>query len=137
MPLRDDDHTGYRIREQGRLARLTQVQLADRIPYSLSLLSQVECGARPATPGFVDAVAQALRVDPSELTGSPAVTSLRPDRLLSPVAPIREALDQYGLGPTSDLTAVRPLRNWGPEQRRCARAFGPPTYAPQLRRCPH
>ncbi|MFJ7589718.1 helix-turn-helix domain-containing protein [Streptomyces sp. NPDC097617] len=49
MPAPDDDHTGSRIREQRHLARLTQRELADRIAYSLSLLSQVECGARPAT----------------------------------------------------------------------------------------
>ncbi|MEU8465381.1 helix-turn-helix transcriptional regulator [Streptomyces sp. NPDC029003] len=108
MPLPDDDHTGFRIREQRRLARLTQTELADRIPYSLSLLSQVECGARPATPGFVAAVAQALRVDADRLTGPPAGTALPPDRLLPLVAPIREALDRYDLGPHPDLHAVRP-----------------------------
>ncbi|WCD89691.1 hypothetical protein KPP03845_106113 [Streptomyces xanthophaeus] len=42
MPLPDDDHTGSRIRAQRRLKRLTQRELADRIPYSLSLLNQVE-----------------------------------------------------------------------------------------------
>ncbi|MEU9943397.1 helix-turn-helix domain-containing protein [Streptomyces lavendulae] len=108
MPLLDDDHTGSRIREQRRLARLTQRELADRIPYSLSLLNQVECGARPATPGFVAAVAHALRVDSSKLTGPPAVTALPADRLLALVAPIREALDRYDLGPNPDLAAVRP-----------------------------
>jgi len=108
MPLPDDDHTGSRIREQRRLARLTQRELADRIPYSLSLLNQVECGARPATPGFVAAVAHALRVDASKLTGPPAVTALPADRLLALVAPIREALDRYDLGPNPDLTRVRP-----------------------------
>ncbi|MEU8498852.1 helix-turn-helix transcriptional regulator [Streptomyces lavendulae] len=108
MPLLDDDHTGSRIREQRRLTRLTQRELADRIPYSLSLLNQVECGARPATPGFVAAVAHALRVDSSKLTGPPAVTALPADRLLALVAPIREALDRYDLGPNPDLAAVRP-----------------------------
>ncbi|MEU4951924.1 helix-turn-helix domain-containing protein [Streptomyces lavendulae] len=108
MPLLDDDHTGSRIREQRRLARLTQRELADRIPYSLSLLNQVECGARPATAGFVAAVAHALRVDSSKLTGPPAVTALPADRLLALVAPIREALDRYDLGPNPDLAAVRP-----------------------------
>ena len=29
---RDDDHTGARIKEQRKLARLTQRQLADRLP---------------------------------------------------------------------------------------------------------
>ncbi|MEU9233089.1 helix-turn-helix domain-containing protein [Streptomyces subrutilus] len=108
MPLPDDDHTGSRIREQRRLARLTQRELADRIPYSLSLLNQVECGARPATPGFVAAVAHALRMDASRLAGPPALTSLPPHRLLALVGPIREALDRYDLGPDPDLAAVRP-----------------------------
>ncbi|MFK0217399.1 helix-turn-helix domain-containing protein [Streptomyces vinaceus] len=108
MPLPEDDHTGSRIREQRRLARLTQIQLADRIPYSLSLLSQVECGARPATAGFVAAVAQALRVDTSKLSGPPGVASVPSDRLLHVVVPIREALDRYDLGPNPDLTTVRP-----------------------------
>ncbi|MET8755389.1 helix-turn-helix transcriptional regulator [Streptomyces sp. NPDC004667] len=108
MPLPDDEHTGHRIREQRRLSRLTQRELADRIPYSLSLLNQVECGARPATPSFVAAVAHALRVDTSKLTGPTAVTALPADRLLALVAPIREALDRFDLGPNPDLTHVRP-----------------------------
>ncbi|MFE3992050.1 helix-turn-helix domain-containing protein [Streptomyces goshikiensis] len=106
----DDDHTGSRIREQRRLHHLTQQQLADRIPYSLSLLNQVECGARRALPGLVAAVAQALGVDASDLTGPPAVTSLPPDRLVALVAPIREALDRFDLGPIPGLPAVRPAR---------------------------
>ncbi|MFD3541005.1 helix-turn-helix domain-containing protein [Streptomyces sp. NPDC058662] len=111
MPALDDGHTGSRIQEQRRLARLTQRELAHRIPYSLSLLNQVECGARPATPGFVAAVAQALKVDASRLTGPPALTSLPPDRLVSLVTPIREALDRFDLGPNLDLLRIRPLPN--------------------------
>lgn len=107
MPNLDDDHTGTRIREQRRLARLTQRQLADRIPYSYSLLTQVECGARPALPDFVAAVAHALKVDVTVLTGQPYVTELQRDRLAELVRPIREALDLYDLGPNPDLT-VRP-----------------------------
>ncbi|NUP19021.1 MAG: helix-turn-helix transcriptional regulator [Streptomyces sp.] len=108
MPLPDDDHTGSRIREQRRLKRLTQRELAARIPYSMSLLTQVECGARAATPGFVAAVAQAIGVDASLLTGPPAVTSLPSDRLVALVAPIREALDRYDLGTNPDLVQIRP-----------------------------
>jgi transcriptional regulator with XRE-family HTH domain len=107
MPNLDDDHTGTRIREQRRLARLTQRQLADRIPYSYSLLNQVECGARPATGDFVAAVARALNVDVTTLTGQPYVTELQRDRLAELVRPIREALDLYDLGTNPDLT-VRP-----------------------------
>ncbi|MER6478731.1 helix-turn-helix domain-containing protein [Streptomyces filamentosus] len=107
MPPLDDAHTGTRIREQRRLARLTQRELAARIPYSYSLLNQVECGARPATADFVAAVARALRVDVTVLTGQPYVTQLDQDRLAELVRPIREALDLYDLGPDPDLT-VRP-----------------------------
>lgn len=63
MPRLDGNHTGARIREQRKLARLTQRQLAERIPYSYSLLNQVECGAKPANLDFIAALARALRVD--------------------------------------------------------------------------
>ncbi|MFE9722564.1 helix-turn-helix domain-containing protein [Streptomyces sp. NPDC005794] len=98
MPRLDDDHTGTRIKEQRKLARLTQRQLADRLPYSYSLLNQVECGAKPANLDFVAAVSKALRVDVTALTGQPYVIELRQDRLAGLVRPIREALDLYDLG---------------------------------------
>jgi len=107
MPNLDDDHTGSRIKEQRRLARLTQREFADRIPYSYSYLTQVECGARPATSDFVAACAHALAVDVTTLTGQPYVTELQRDRLAELVRPIREALDLYDLGADPDLT-VRP-----------------------------
>ncbi|MEV8626505.1 helix-turn-helix transcriptional regulator [Streptomyces sp. NPDC051079] len=107
MPPLGNDDTGTRIREQRRLARLSQRELADRLPYSYSLLNQVECGARPASPDFVAAVAHALRIDVTVLTGQPYVTQLHQDRLAELVRPIREALDLYDLGPDPDL-AVRP-----------------------------
>lgn len=107
MPRHDDDHTGTRIREQRKLARLTLRQLADRIPFSYSLLTQVECGARPASVDFVAAAARALGIDVTTLTGQPYVTELQQDRLAELVRPIREALDLYDLGPDPDLM-VRP-----------------------------
>lgn len=106
MPTLDDDHTGARIREQRKLARLTQRELADRIPYSYSLLNQVECGARPASTDFVAAVSRALRIDVTALTGQPYVTELQQDRLAELVMPIRESLDLYDLGADPDM-AVR------------------------------
>lgn len=110
MPRLDDDHTGARIKEQRKLARLTQRELADRIPYSYSLLNQVECGARPASVDLVAAVSRALRIDVTVLTGQPYVTELQQDRLAALVRPIREALDLYDLGASPGL-ATRP----GPE----------------------
>ena len=104
MPTVDENHTGARIREQRRLARLTQRRLAARLPYSYSLLNQVECGARPATADFVAAVARVLQIDVTVLTGQPYVTELQRDRLAELVRPIRESLDLYDLGPNPDLT---------------------------------
>ncbi|GAA3122627.1 helix-turn-helix transcriptional regulator [Streptomyces rameus] len=109
MPSRDADHTGARIREQRRLARLTQRQMAERLPYSYSYLNQVECGARPATAAFVAACARTLTIDVTVLTGQPYVTELQRDRLAELVRPIRESLDLYDLGTDPDL-ATRPAR---------------------------
>lgn len=105
MPNPDADHTGARIQEQRKLARLTQRQLAAKIPYSYSLLNLVECGKRPATVDFTAAVAQALQIDVTVLTGQPYVTELQQDRLSALVRPIREALDLYDLGSDPDLNA--------------------------------
>ncbi len=105
MPTLDGNHTGARIAEQRKLARLTQRQLADLLPYSYSLLTQVECGARPATADFVAACAKVLSIDVTVLTGQPYVTELQRDRLAELVRPIRESLDLYDLGPNPDLAA--------------------------------
>lgn len=104
MPTPDENRTGARIKEQRRLARLTQRQMAELLPYSYSLLNQVECGARPATADFVAACAKVLKVDVTVLTGQPYVTELQHDRLAELIRPIREALDLYDLGPDPDLT---------------------------------
>ncbi|AWI32969.1 helix-turn-helix domain-containing protein [Streptomyces tirandamycinicus] len=116
----DADSTGDRIREQRRLARLTQKQLADRLPYSYSLLNQVECGARPATVDFVAAVAHALRIDVTALTGQPYVAELQQDRLAELVRPIREALDLYDLGDDPHLTTRATGRLMGAADQLCA-----------------
>ncbi|MFJ4418310.1 helix-turn-helix domain-containing protein [Streptomyces sp. NPDC088925] len=107
MPTSADSATGSRIAEQRKLARLTQKQLAARIPYSYSLLNQVECGARTASDDFVHAVAEALGIDPSLLTEPARVTSAQADRLAAIMHPIREALDLYDLAP--DGASHRPI----------------------------
>ncbi|QGV81398.1 helix-turn-helix domain-containing protein [Streptomyces ficellus] len=104
----DDDHTGARIKEQRKLARLTQRELAARIPYSYSLLNQVECGAKPATDALVAAVATALGVDATILAGPSRVTGVQQARLAALVRPIREALDLFDLEP-EPVHRVRPL----------------------------
>ncbi|WP_432008505.1 helix-turn-helix domain-containing protein [Streptomyces bacillaris] len=100
MPTPSENRrVGARIREQRRLAHLTQRQLAQRLPYSYSLLNQVECGAREASSGLVAAVAAALRIDISLLTEPETVTTAQRQRLAAMVQPIRYALDLYDLSP--------------------------------------
>ncbi|MEU0083474.1 helix-turn-helix transcriptional regulator [Streptomyces sp. NPDC006274] len=108
MPTPDDDRTSARIRQQRRLAHLTQRQLADRLPYSYSLPNQVECGARTPSPEFVDAVARALRIDLALLTGADPSTGIQPHRIAALVRPIREALALSDLDPDPN-TAPAPL----------------------------
>jgi transcriptional regulator with XRE-family HTH domain len=106
MPASDDEHIGNRIAAQRKRAGLTQQGLAQRIPYSYSLLRHVESGHKSASPQFVAAVARALRTDVATLTGQPA-HSPRPDRVDGLVRPIREALDLYDL-PTDSCGPVLP-----------------------------
>ncbi|MFF4859916.1 helix-turn-helix domain-containing protein [Streptomyces rubiginosohelvolus] len=121
MPKRYGDHTGTRIQEQRRLAGLTQRAFADRIPYSYSWLTQVECGARPASVDFTAAVARALRIDVTVLTGQPYVTQLQEDRLAELVRPIREALDLYDLGDDPLVTARTASELIAAAEELCAR----------------
>ncbi|MEE1841829.1 helix-turn-helix transcriptional regulator [Streptomyces sp. NPDC007076] len=106
MPTPDDYSTGDRIKEQRKRARLSQRGLANRIPYSYSLLNQVECGARVATAEFTAAVADALGIDITVLTGPPHVSETQHWRLASLLHPIRECLALYDLDPDGH----RPLR---------------------------
>ncbi|MFE7608325.1 helix-turn-helix domain-containing protein [Streptomyces celluloflavus] len=101
MPFPDDEHTGTRVRRERKRAHLTQRGLAERIPYSYSLLNQVECGARPASDDFVSAVAHVLNIDVTTLTGQNSMPDHRLDGL---VAPIRVALDLYDLTPKGTPT---------------------------------
>ncbi|MFI6695510.1 helix-turn-helix domain-containing protein [Streptomyces sp. NPDC050433] len=101
--MRKDEHTGTRIADQRKLAGLTQRGLAGLIPYSYSLLHQVEAGHKNASPDLVSAVARALRIDVTALTGQPYVTELQQDRLAELIRPIRESLDLYDLGADPDL----------------------------------
>lgn len=99
MPGLGDDHTGARIKKHRKLARLSQRQLAARIPFSYSLLNQVECGARTASEELITAVAGELGIDRSALTEAHHVSDLQTGRLAAMLRPIREALDLYDLPP--------------------------------------
>ncbi|MFH9248251.1 helix-turn-helix domain-containing protein [Streptomyces lydicus] len=101
MPPLDDDHTGARIKRERKRAHLTQRGLAERIPYSYSLLNQVECGARQASDDFLNAVAHALNIDVRVLT---AQQTMDGSRLAALVGPIRASLDLYDLEPSGTVT---------------------------------
>lgn len=97
MPTLDDEHPGVRIQRERKLAHLSQRQLAARIPYSYSLLNQVECGARDASDGLLAAVASALSIDIDVLTETPHATDLQQRHVAALVRPIRRALDLFDL----------------------------------------
>ncbi|MEU6062809.1 helix-turn-helix transcriptional regulator [Streptomyces sp. NPDC047097] len=101
MSSLDDDHMGARIKRERKRAHLTQRGLAERIPYSYSLLNQVECGARQASDEFLTVVARALNIQVTALTGRQIMDD---DRLAALVCPIRAALDLYDLGPSGTVT---------------------------------
>uniref|UniRef100_UPI0034DE136A helix-turn-helix domain-containing protein n=1 Tax=Streptomyces sp. PU-14G TaxID=2800808 RepID=UPI0034DE136A len=92
-----EEHAGVRIAHQRKLAGLTQRGMAAQIPYSYSLLRQVEEGRKNASPDLISAVARLLRIDVTVLTGQPYVTELQQDRLAALIRPIRESLDLYDL----------------------------------------
>ncbi|NEW37462.1 helix-turn-helix transcriptional regulator [Nocardia cyriacigeorgica] len=64
-------HLGQAVAAERKIAGLSQRQLADRAAYSLSMVKAVEQGREIASPGFVSAVARALRIMPEQLTGAP------------------------------------------------------------------
>jgi transcriptional regulator with XRE-family HTH domain len=64
-------HVGQAVAAERKIAGLSQRQLADRAAYSLSMVKAVEQGREVASPGFVSAVARALRIMPEQLTGAP------------------------------------------------------------------
>ena len=117
----DEASIGRRIARARKLREnpLTQAGLAARVPCSKSLISQVERGHKPATPSLVAAVARALSVDVTELTGQPygAGNGRPPDRIHAAIPAIRQALVYWDIPP--DLAApARPLTELGRVARR-------------------
>ncbi|MFI7695688.1 helix-turn-helix domain-containing protein [Nonomuraea sp. NPDC049655] len=96
----DDAGIGPRIAEARKLAGLTQDGLALLVPCSKSLVSQVERGSKPATPWFIAAVARALRIGVTELTGQPYRGSTAPaDRAHAGIPAVRIALNHWDIPP--------------------------------------
>lgn len=81
-------------------------ELARRAQVSYSLLTKVESGAVPASPAFIGAVARAMKIDVTRITGQPYES---PDgriaALQATIEPFRRALLTYDLPPA---IAIRP-----------------------------
>ncbi|MGW0885890.1 helix-turn-helix domain-containing protein [Streptomyces sp. NPDC002671] len=108
MPYADDaagERIGQRIAEARKARGLTQLQLAQRIPCSKSLIAQVERGHKPATPSLTASAARALGVRLEQLTGQPYEDPQR-GRVHATIPDIQTAMLSWDL-PDEDL-AVRP-----------------------------
>jgi transcriptional regulator with XRE-family HTH domain len=103
--MRDDESIGMRVATERKLRGLTQHQLADRAHVSLSLLRAVEQGSRGATSTLVGAVAKALQVDRTVLTGQPyRGTGPEEDEPHAGIAAIRREVAAHGLPPQEERT---------------------------------
>jgi transcriptional regulator with XRE-family HTH domain len=105
----EDSGTGTRIAEARKLRRMSQDDLAAKVPFSLSMVRKVEQGKRDATPAFTAAVAKALAVDVTALTGQPYDQHGHGrDRIHAAMPALRQALTYWDLSPRLD----RPARPW-------------------------
>ncbi|MEU6534566.1 helix-turn-helix domain-containing protein [Streptomyces sp. NPDC047000] len=108
MPYADEaagERIGQRIAAVRKARGLTQLQLAQRIPCSKSLIAQVERGHKPATPSLTAGAARALGVRLEHLTGQP-YEDQRHGRVYATVADIQTSMLSWDL-PDEDI-AVRP-----------------------------
>jgi transcriptional regulator with XRE-family HTH domain len=104
MPAYAEEHTGARVKHARKVRRLTQRELSDLSSVSYSTLTKVEQGVLPASQSVLGALARALSVPVTQLTGQPYFGELRKDQLDGLIEPIREALNVYDLGPDPDIT---------------------------------
>jgi transcriptional regulator with XRE-family HTH domain len=103
----DPESTAARIVRQRKIRGLSQRGLANLSGVSYSLLTKIEQGARQTTPAVLAAIARALAVPVTQLTGQPYLAELRADQLDSLIQPIRESLDVYDLGADPEVTPRR------------------------------
>lgn len=129
---------GRRIARARKPRGLTQRALAERVPCSKSLVAQVESGHKPATPSFVGAVARALNVDVTDLTGQPyRGRTATTDRIHATIPEIRQALTHWDIPPELDvpprpLPDLRTATEEATRLRQAARHVEPGTMLPAL-----
>jgi transcriptional regulator with XRE-family HTH domain len=94
---------GARVAAIRKTRGWTARELARRARVSYSLLAKAETGAVPATPALIGAVARALGVDVTRITGQPYEEPGGAATLQAAVAPLRRALLAYDLPPEADV----------------------------------
>lgn len=96
--MTDDDSIGRRIAHQRKARGVTQIALAHDAGVSVSLLRKMEQGSRIASQPVVAALARALHVDSTTLTGQPYDREgPRPDRVHTAMPDLRRALAYWDL----------------------------------------
>lgn len=99
-PARHSDGVGDRVSRARKRRGLTQQGLAQKIAYARSHIAQVEAGHKAATPAFVAAVADTLKVEMSELYGQPyRGDTPSTDRVHRSIPDLRQALAWSDLSP--------------------------------------
>ncbi len=96
--MTDDDSIGRRIAHQRKARGVTQIALAHDAGVSVSLLRKMEQGSRISSQPVVAALARALHVDSTTLTGQPYDRDgPRPDRVHTAMPDLRRALAYWDL----------------------------------------
>jgi transcriptional regulator with XRE-family HTH domain len=120
MPAPTPESIARRIARYRKLRHLTQQGLAERANLSYSLVIKVEQEKKHPSPSALAAIARALSVPVTELTGQPFLAELQADQLDGLIQPIRWSLDVYDLGADPEI-APRPLEDLVAEaDRMCA-----------------
>ena len=97
------NRVGARVAAIRKTRGWTARELARRARVSYSLLAKAETGAVPATPALIGAVARALGVDVTRITGQPYEEPGSAATLQAAIAPLRRALLAYDLPPETDV----------------------------------
>jgi len=107
--MNEQDRIGARVAAIRKMRGWSGRELARRGQVSYSLLTKVESGAAPASPAFIGAVARAMKIDVTRVTGQPYESpDSRITALQAAIEPFRRALLTYDLPPATDMRP-RPL----------------------------
>jgi transcriptional regulator with XRE-family HTH domain len=102
--MAEQDRIGARVAALRKLRGWSGRELARHAQVSYSLLAKVESGAVPASPAFIGAVARAMKVDVTRITGQPYESpDSRIAALQATIEPFRRALLTYDLPPADGI----------------------------------